>query len=362
VIQKGLSTKMPEGTSSDVSKKLTREHIEGLDGVGYMKRLEDRERPVPRSSPLLLQPLRPNPPAPTAGQPARKPVTLATPASLEEQERMKEEYYLLAGLPATKSMDSFSATSVTEVVEGRAWVVPALLSPEECQEIIRKGEEFGMTLPKGAGEGDIGLVRNSRRTNEYMAPWMTQLVAPRLPEELLAAVETTSPHTAVRGVHTNWRVAYYGPGQTFPAHFDNSDTITLAGVEEGTKELCTSSHTLLIYLSPNSSFSGGATRLFLSKKYQEDTLDIKLPQGYGLVFQQKGLLHAGLEVRAPEGSDTGCKYIAQAGVLRGQGELRAAPSLFKYGPGLDVENVKKQMELAGTLEGARVRAKEVALQ
>ena len=31
------------------------------------------------------------------------------------------------------------------------------------------------------------------------------------------------------------------------------------------------------------------TRIFF-----QDTLDIKLPQGYALVFQQKGMLHAGL--------------------------------------------------------------------
>ena len=35
--------------------------------------------------------------------------------------------------------------------------------------------------------------------------------------------------------------------------------------------------------------------IFLTTRiFSQDTLDIKLPQGYALVFQQKGMLHAGL--------------------------------------------------------------------
>merc|ERR1712228_1158208 len=36
---------------------------ETFDGSEYMKRLADRERPMPRDSPLLIQPLRPQPQA-----------------------------------------------------------------------------------------------------------------------------------------------------------------------------------------------------------------------------------------------------------------------------------------------------------
>merc|ERR1712032_1053568 len=109
------------------------------------------------------------------------------------------------------------------------------------------------------------------------------------------------PHELLEGQATTgrlgspiWRVASYGVGETFPAHYDQADSMTLAGEEQGTREVCTSSHTLLIYLSPPETFAGGATRLFLSGKYDQDTVDIKLPQGYALVFQQKGMLHAGL--------------------------------------------------------------------
>ena len=45
--------------------------------------------------------------------------------------------------------------------------------------------------------------------------------------------------------------------------------------------------------------------------YGGRTIDIYLPQGYALVFQQRGLMHAGQPV-----TGDGVKYIAQAGLLR----------------------------------------------
>ena len=68
----------------------------------------------------------------------------------------------------------------------------------------------------------------------------------------------------------------------------------------------------------------------LTGTYHGTTVDVCLPQGWALVFQQKGLLHAGLPV---EGE--GAKYIAQAGVLRAEPSYTAgASAIFKYGPGL----------------------------
>ena len=55
-----------------------------------------------------------------------------------------------------------------------------------------------------------------------------------------------------------------------------------------------------------------------------------LPRGYGLIFQQRGLLHAGLPVIGE-----GVKYIAQAGLLRAEPQHVSGPcAVFKYGPGL----------------------------
>lgn len=307
-----------------------------FDGNQYMKRLADREKAIPRDSPLLIQPMRPEPPAECSkpSQGSSKTGWTRPSENPEEYQRLKKMYYEHAALPATRLVSSFVEGEVTEVVEGKAWVVPGVLSPEECATIIAKGEEAGMTYGKGE---ESNRVRTSKRTNDYMAPWMTEMITPRLCEDLLQKIEGSAPQTAVRGIHTNWRVAVYYPGNAFPAHYDLSDTVRVEAEEEGKIEVCTSSHTLLIYLSPPDSFNGGATRLFLSGKYDQDTLDVRLPQGAALIFQQKGMLHAGLEVlpglNSPDGH--GEKYIAQAGVLRGQSKMRFAPSLFKFGPGLD---------------------------
>ena len=54
-------------------------------------------------------------------------------------------------------------------------------------------------------DDDISIRDNDnvriRRTNDYMAPWMTQLIAPRLPEELLQKIEESAPHTPVTDYH-----------------------------------------------------------------------------------------------------------------------------------------------------------------
>ena len=78
----------------------------------------------------------------------------------------------------------------------------------------------------------------------------------RLPEEFQEAVEASSPYT-------NWRVARYREGQTFPAHLDQADSVMVEHKERA-RQRFTSSHTLLINLTqPDRDFQGGATRFFL---------------------------------------------------------------------------------------------------
>ena len=128
----------------------------------------------------------------------------------------------------------------------------------------------------------------------------------------------------------------YREGETFPAHQDQSDFVVVKHKERG-KQRFTSSHTLLINLkSPGVDFDGGATRFFIdggNRLTDGDCVDICLPQGWALVFQQRGLYHAGLPVKGQ-----GVKYIAQAGLLRGEPELGVVmgpTSTFKYATGLD---------------------------
>ena len=43
-----------------------------------------------------------------------------------------------------------------------------------------------------------------RRTNDYMAPWMTEMITPRLSEDLLQKIEGTAPQTAVSQLMINY--------------------------------------------------------------------------------------------------------------------------------------------------------------
>jgi len=214
---------------------------------------------------------------------------------------------------------------LTEVLPGRAWVVPQLLSEAECAAVVEFGEAFGLEPAQGAS-GVQGL-RTSKRTTNLCHPGLAALVGPRLPETLLQAVEAARPHTAVRGVHPNWRIARYDQGDAFPAHYDQADCLTVQGGHG--KERFDSSHTLLISLSHRSAFDGGATRFWPTGKCDDTAVDVELPCGHALVFEQRGLLHAGLAVRS------GVKHIAQVGILRGAPRgLASAPSVFRVGPGV----------------------------
>ena len=77
-------------------------------------------------------------------------------------------------------------------------------------------------------------------------------------------------------------------------------------------------------------FEGGATRFFPAGNFKSatDAIDVKLPQGGALIFQQHGVLHTGMAVKS------GVKVIAQTGLLRAQPEGLLKPRLFQWGPGL----------------------------
>lgn len=152
---------------------------------------------------------------------------------------------------------------------------------------------------------------------------------------------------------------------SFHPHQDQADVVTVNEIgddgEEVVKNFYSSTHTLLVALTePSVDFTGGATRFFPTGRYDDgSSVDVFLPKGYALVFEQKGLLHAGLPVDklttttttgdddGDEGDDDDCcrfekkkgaKYIAQAGILRAEGDARhrEPEARFKNGPGFDV--------------------------
>lgn len=118
-----------------------------------------------------------------------------------------------------------------------------------------------------ATSGTLNLRTNSR-TNYFCSVRLCATVLPHLSQSLLAAMEETKPHTAVCGLHPNWRVALYEVGQLFCAHFDQADSLTLR--DESKSELKRryySHHTMLISLSDRAHFESGATRLYPNGQY-----------------------------------------------------------------------------------------------
>ena len=138
--------------------------------------------------------------------------------------------------------------------------------------MIQSGENWGISdqNTRVAEGGDLTQrIRTSNRTNNYCNEELTIKLNQRLPEELLEAVEASPPFTSVRGLHPNWRVGRYQPGQTFPAHTDQADFVTVRQEERG-RQRFTSSHTLLVNLrQPGQDFQGGATRFFMEGEMEE---------------------------------------------------------------------------------------------
>mmetsp|Transcript_13481 Transcript_13481/g.35096 ORF Transcript_13481/g.35096 Transcript_13481/m.35096 type:complete len:258 (+) Transcript_13481:28-801(+) len=247
--------------------------------------------------------------------------------SAEEFEALKAEYDAEEGVPAsTRYAD---VDKPVEVISGRAWLIPNVLSPTECEDLIAAAEAHSLQEP--AKE----IVRTAHRTKDWRNEELGPRVMERLPAYILQALESSGVGTQVCGLHPNWRIVRYEAGQVFRAHQDQSSYLK-ARTADGANDTLTSSHTLLIGLSAPGTYEGGATRFwphfFENRSYAaQEAVDVHVPMGACLVFEQKGLLHSGQPVEG------GVKYVAQAGLLRsrpeGSGKL-PTPSIFRTGPGL----------------------------
>lgn len=250
-----------------------------------------------------------------------------------------------------------------------AFVISNVLTMKECDDLIRMAEEEG----KGIVPPDksAGTLRTGKRTDNYVNADLSALVTDRVGSILRSRMSQKSTFGPFYNMHTNWRVLRYDPGDAFPAHQDQMDSIQLKDKSTGRKDFVVSSHTLLINLSRDG-VKGGYTRFYPRCKFQKKmknknastqksiadngiggsnstpssnnsnnnnlqhsydyAVDVCLPRGWALVFPQVGMIHAGQPV---EEDSTVPKYVAQAGVLRllpPQKIIR--PNVFRLGPGL----------------------------
>ena len=151
-----------------------------------------------------------------------------------EKEQTKNQHQLEydenVKLPAGKTYlpEDFKDGQLTEIIPGRAWVLPNVLTPEQCLDWISRGHKAGLHESKQK-------LRSSKRTSYYIDATMSAVIKPKLTNELISYVEKSDPGTEFRGVHNNWRIAEYQKGCTFPAHFDQDSFNTLPPNEKGVK-------------------------------------------------------------------------------------------------------------------------------
>ena len=106
--------------------------------TNYLKRINDLENPLPRDSKLFL-PERTVKSAP-GPQYTRSEVKMTGSRSKEENERLRAEYLKNVEGPATTTLTSFPPDTVTEVLDGKGWIVPNLLRSESSHQIYLNGE------------------------------------------------------------------------------------------------------------------------------------------------------------------------------------------------------------------------------
>ena len=93
--------------------------------TNYLKRINDLENPLPPDNKLFL-PERKVKAAP-GPEYSRAEVKMTGSRSKEENERLRAEYLKNVEGPATETLSSFPADTITEVLDGKAWVLPNLL-------------------------------------------------------------------------------------------------------------------------------------------------------------------------------------------------------------------------------------------
>lgn len=260
------------------------------------------------------------------------PTSLAQPEAVSSgqpepllPEKCPESLYVAASsLPVARAFrrEDFSAQAgLVEILPGRCWVVPDVLTEQECHVWIQSGMNHGMAK----NTTFTSELRTNRRTAGFVNLDMARTVRERLPAELLRQVEGCSPGTRVQGVYEEWRVTQYEPGELFRPHYDDS---VFRGRADNGAVGETSSHTVLAVLSQD--FRGGATRFWPSGRYEEP-VDVLAPQGSVLIFEQRTLLHEGCAI------ESGVKFVAQTGLMRapcsGAVEQAPQPVLFRWGPG-----------------------------
>jgi predicted 2-oxoglutarate/Fe(II)-dependent dioxygenase YbiX len=185
---------------------------------------------------------------------------------------------------------------IIPIAEG-AFVVPAVLTPDQCAAYIALSEKMGYepaTITTASGAELRPDVRNNDRViydDPNLADKLWPLVGDYLP--------ITVGERSVQGLNERFRFYRYDPGQRFEWHLDG-----YFERENGERSL----YTVLFFL--NDGFEGGETRFRVRDSDGPQTVGVKPITGHALIFRHE-LLHEGAAVTA------GRKYILRTDVMYG---------------------------------------------
>ena len=181
-------------------------------------------------------------------------------------------------------------------VDGFLQIIPNVLTPEECQQIIREGEQKGF-LPASlytdkAGVEHFSELRKSYRCIIDSIPFAQMLwnrLEPFIPKRLSDGWE-------VKGINERLRLLRYTKGDEFLPHTDGTYQNAASHM---------SKITILIYL--NTGYKGGFTNF----KNNQGSWTAILPEVGMVAIQDQGLLHCVPPL------EEGTKYVLRTEVMYG---------------------------------------------
>ena len=178
------------------------------------------------------------------------------------------------------------------------WTVADLLTPQECEQLIARGEGLGFeaaTVSMAAGAQMMPQVRNNDRV-----VFDDPALANTYWERVRAHVPPTLDGCEAAGLNERFRYYRYDPAQRFNAHRDGS-------VERSPGER--SRITFMVYL--NDGFEGGETNFYSETRVnglRELVASVKPAAGMGLFFAHEWW-HEGARVVS------GRKYVLRTDVM-----------------------------------------------
>lgn len=182
------------------------------------------------------------------------------------------------------------------------FTIPELLTPDECQALIEKGEALGFeraSVNTQAGPIELPGVRNNDR-----AIWDDPHYAAEIWERVSSLIPEGPEGQPPLCLNERWRFYRYEPGQRFKRHRDGSLSLPPRFVDGVKLPLGRSLTTLMIYL--NATCEGGETAFFTESG--TEYLRVQPEIGTALCFAHE-IKHEGCMVTS------GQKYVLRTDIL-----------------------------------------------